>query len=81
MFSPGRKVLYVSTPRNVSTPAIRAFSETDFWIYSVTLYAVDRLNIPSVKYLHGSLDLGLLVLQYLHFLIFSAFSHEKTGTR
>ena len=28
-----------------------------------------------------SLDLGLLVLQYLHFLIFSAFSHEKTGTR
>ena len=26
-----------------------------------------------------SLDLGLLVLQYLHFLIFSAFSHEKTA--
>jgi hypothetical protein len=33
------------------------------------------------KVVYSSLDLGLLVLQYLHFLIFSAFSHEKTGTR
>jgi hypothetical protein len=32
-FSP-RKMLYFSTPRT----ALRAFSETDFWIYSVTLY-------------------------------------------
>jgi hypothetical protein len=32
VFSPG-KYLYFSTPRT----AIRAFSETDFWIYSVTL--------------------------------------------
>jgi hypothetical protein len=31
-------------------------------------------------YMRGSLDLGLLFL-FIYSLIFSAFSHEKTGTR
>ena len=47
----------------------------------VRFYVCSRVR-PNKDVNHvGSLDLGLLVLQYLHFLIFSAFSHEKTGTR
>jgi hypothetical protein len=33
--------LYFSTPMT----AIPAFCETDFWIYSILHYAVDRLNL------------------------------------
>jgi hypothetical protein len=36
-----KRGLYYSTPRI----AFRAFSETDFWIFSVSLYTVDRLNL------------------------------------
>jgi hypothetical protein len=45
---PPKIFFYFSTPRT----EMRAFSETDFWIYIVTL-CFDKLNLIVKYFLHG----------------------------